>query len=427
MAGISEKTFGVEGNSFRNIPEIFWGSEREYPIDPFSGILEGFEVDDMQVARSDIWSGTEEHIPNGRNTEIRDFGRGGLFLLDREDAMKRIGDAAGKSDTDFAEALWESLNVDISEELERSADSGLPYGRSLQDLTAKFATDAFGTYCPWHAFGRSSETPWGLYLFFEKLIEWADALHQSGQFLPDPKPSLLKVFRLFWLLTYRHELFHFHVERYATRLESALRRPIYRPYVERVRTPVMNSPKWLEEALAQAVVLRSTYVRRTLGIDSHYVNSYLVPYFLTFPNGYRHFQCEDIPGGVAGAHRLLSAQIARAEIEIPKEAWNTDLSLAKSEYQGRKEDVPGYLLMQPESIGRFQLQTPRLKEVVRYIRHAGGEVNENAPGDHKRAMLNGKVFQLNYAKRDNTLDLASAKDLARILGVKVRDLNRAIA
>lgn len=267
MARVSEKTFEVEGNSFRNIPGIFWGSEREYPIDPFSGILEGFEVGDSQVVGEDF-SNDAEDIPKRRDREIRFFGRGGLFLLDRKDAMNRIGNAAGKSDTDFAEALWESLGIDISEELERSADSGLPSGRSLQDLTAKFGTDAFGTYCPWHAFGRSSETPWGFYLFFEKLIEWADALHQSGQFLPDPKPSPLKVFQLLWLVTYRHELFHFHVERYATRLESALRRPIYRPYVERVRTPVMNSDKWLEEALAQAVVLVSTYVKRTLGIDS---------------------------------------------------------------------------------------------------------------------------------------------------------------
>jgi hypothetical protein len=426
MARVSEKTFEVEGNSFRNISGIFWGSEREYPIDPFSGILEGFELEDMQVVRPDFWSDTEE-IPEGRGPEIRYFGRGGLFFLDRNDAMKHIGDAAGRSDTDFAEALWDSLGIDISEELERSAGSGLPSDRPLQDLTAKFGTDAFGTYCPWHAFGRSGETPWGFYLFFEKLIEWAAALHRSGQFLPDPKPSPLKVFQLLWLLTYRHELFHFQVELYATRLESALRHPIYRPYVECVRTPVMNSERWWEEALAQAVVLRSNYVKRTLEIDSHYVNSYMVPYFLTFPNGYRHFQCKRISGGVAGAHRLLSAQIARTEIDIPEETWNTDLSLAKSEYRIRKEAVPGYLLMRPESISRFQLQTPRLKDVVRYIRRQGGEVNENAPGDHKHATLNGQPFHLNYAKRDNTLDLASAKALARILGIKVRDLNQAIA
>lgn len=83
--------------------------------------------------------------------------------------------------------------------------------------------------------------------------------------------------------------------------------------------------------------------------------------------------------------------------------------------------------MKQQSMSRFQLQTPRLKDVVRYIRRQGGEVNENAPGDHKRATLNGQPFHLNYAKSDNALDLASAKALARILGIKVRDLNRAIA
>src|SRR5262249_34948799 len=144
---------------------------------------------------------------------------------------------------------------------------------------------------------------WGFYIFLEKLMIWAGVLHQSGQFLPDPKPTVLRVFQFLWLLTYRHEQFHFQVELYATRLESALRRPVYRPYVERVRTPVANTSQWMEEALAQAVVLRSRYVKGTLGIDARYVNSYIVPYFHTFPEGYKRFECLDIPGGVEGAHR----------------------------------------------------------------------------------------------------------------------------
>jgi hypothetical protein len=185
----------------------------------------------------------------------------------------------------------------------------------------------------------------------------------------------------------------------------------------------MNTERWLEEALAQDVALRSKYVKGTLGVDSQYVNTYIVPYFLTFPNGYKHFQCKSIPEGPTGAHRLLSAQIARAKIEIPEEQWNTDISLAKSEYSVRKEAVPAYLLMRQKWVSRFQLQTPRLKDVERFIRRAGGEINERGPGDHKSVTLNGQPFHLNRAKRGDTIDLASAKALARAMGIKVHDLN----
>jgi hypothetical protein len=232
---------------------------------------------------------------------------------------------------------------------------------------------------------------------------------------------------MLWVLTYRHEQFHFEVELYATRLESALRRPIYRPYVERVRGRVAKTDQWWEEALAQAVVLESKSVKRTLGIDAQYMKSHIVPYFRTFPEGYKRFECKGVSGGVDGAHRLLSAQIARAKIEISEEERNTDMSLAKREYSTRKDAVPGYLVFSPEAFSRFQLQTPRLKDVIRHIRRLGGEVDDHAPGDHKRAKLNGQRFQLNAAKRGDSIDLASAKDLAKVLGIKVGELNRAIA
>ncbi len=82
----------------------------------------------------------------------------------------------------------------------------------------------------------------GVYLFLEKLIEWACILHRSGQFVPIPSPALRSVFRQLWWITYRHEQFHFHVELFATQLESALRRPVYRPYVECVRIPWLRGP-----------------------------------------------------------------------------------------------------------------------------------------------------------------------------------------
>ena len=76
-------------------------------------------------------------------------------------------------------------------------------------------------------------------------------------------------------------------------------------------------------------------------------------------------------------------------------------------------------------MSRFQLQTPRLKDVERYIRSVG-DIDEHAPGDHKRAKVNGQLVQLNRAKKGNTIDLASAKALARAMDIRVSDLIRVI-
>ena len=421
----SEKTFEEEHDSFRDIERIFWEAEDEYPSDPFSGILE--ELEDEQRVVPDYFQPEPAAVHSARKqpVDIRPLGQTRLLRLSRGHSVDSIGKAAAGSDAQFADSFWDLLGIDVQEELERLAGENLPADEAaLQALTAKFGTDAFGTYCPWHAFGNSTETPWGIYMFPEKLFEWAGALHRSGLFLPDPKPPILKVLQLLWLLTYRHELFHFHVELYATRIESSLRRPIYRPYVERVRALVANTSEWWEEALAQAVVLKSTMVMRKLGIDLKYMKAYVVPYFRTFPEGYKQFECKSV-GGEHLAHRILSAQIARAQVSIHERERNTGLSVAKDEYRASHKSVPGYFVFRPEFISRFQLQTPRLRDVERYIRSVG-KLDEHAPGDHKRAKVNGQVVQLNRAKHGDAIDLASAKALAGALGIRVFDLIRVI-
>ena len=104
-----------------------------------------------------------------------------------------------------------------------------------------------------------------------------------------------------------------------------------------------NTSIWWEEALAQAVVLKSTTVKRTLQINSKYMNAHLVPYFRTFPEGYKQFECKSV-GGDDVAHRIFSAQIARAQVSIPEREINTGVSLAKNEYRARNTSVPGYFV-----------------------------------------------------------------------------------
>jgi hypothetical protein len=120
MVQLSKRTFQAEASSFRNIDRIFWGSEREYPIDPFSGIVEKSEFEDLETQTpDDLW--ISDAPPADSEAGIRRFGRGGLFYLEHADPIRRIGDAAGKADAEFEEAFWESLGIDISEELERYA------------------------------------------------------------------------------------------------------------------------------------------------------------------------------------------------------------------------------------------------------------------------------------------------------------------
>jgi hypothetical protein len=423
MARRSLKTFQEERTGFQGIERIFWDSEHDYPLDPFNGILSGSE-DDTVGYRAPGYSRDPYPAGPGRRVTV---GPGGLLILHDNDAVEQITEAAKNSDAEFIDAFWRTLGIDIEEELAVRAESQtLSDEGKARSLTAQFGTEAIGTYCPWHAYGESARTPWGIYILLDRFFDTVCDLYTSGEFFPAPKPLLVSVIRFLWWTTYRHELFHFHVEVFATRLESALRTPFYRPYVELVRARVVNTPECWEEALAQAVVLESRMVKQNAGINSKYMKEYVVPYFRTFPDGYRHFECLSV-GGPEAAHRLLSAQIARAKIDLPKHECNTGLSLAKNEYSSDHRSVPGYLMFRQTSwMSRFQLQTPRLRDVTRYIKRIGGEIDENAPGDHKRVRLRGQTTQLNKAGQSNVADLASMKSLARLMGITVFDLVKAI-
>ena len=419
----SSRTFVEEEDSFEPIPGIFWDSPYEYPEEPLSGILEG--VDYVKHFEDEAaWPVQPDDIADSHLPELWQLRGSGLSVLSRPETLHDLGKAAGQGDGEFAEAFWDHFGIDIEEELERlKSEVRDSDGSKLRALTAQFGTEAFGAYCPWHAYGDSAGTPWGIYMFFEKILDWACLLHASGKYLPEPKPPLSSVFRQLWWLTYRHELFHFHVELFATRLESALRRPIYRPYVEFVRSRVARTPEWWEEALAQAVVIKSRMVKRALGIGAAEMKTYIVPYFRTFPEGYNRFECLNVPGGVAGAHRILSAQIARACITIPVGERTTAISLAKDENRTKDDSVPGYLVLRPAFRSRFQLQTPRLRDTLRHVERFG-RVVPGGKGDHYKVEIGGQKIDINIAKTGNTIDLASAKALARAMGIKVFDLNR---
>jgi hypothetical protein len=130
---------------------------------------------------------------------------------------------------------------------------------AIADLTAKFGTDALGTYLPYHNFGLSYATPWGIYLFLEQLLFWSVRLAERALVL-GIRLSNADAVALAFYSVFRHELFHFHVERFAVREEVIYRKPIYLPYNHNVFSQITPGEEWLEEYLAQACVIEGSLV-----------------------------------------------------------------------------------------------------------------------------------------------------------------------
>jgi hypothetical protein len=398
----SRKTFGEEFKSVQSIPRVFFDSEAEYGkvADPPFRSLQSQKIYSAPDTFSDA-DRSENHIE-------------GTDYFFQAVPIERLYKAAQRSERKMADAILEELGIDFDSAVEivggevRDANGAMNYD---------FGTEAFGTYLPWHAFVRSSRTPWGMYLFLDKLIHWAVRIHLFSASLPSPKPSVTAIFNLLFVAVVRHELFHFHVERFALRQEVIQRMPVYRPYVEQVKSQVRQTDRWLEEALAQAVVLESRRVSNKAGFDRETIKKILIPEFKKFPAGYGQFECESW-GGPANAHRLFGSQIVTAQ-EHPGFIV-TDLAVPKVEYQADVKVVPGYIAVNKRVFGQFQLATPKDRAFERWLRSERYPVDERAPGDHKTIYIGKQKVQLNY--NNGHVDWASLKAVAKVIGVGPRDL-----
>jgi hypothetical protein len=149
--------------------------------------------------------------------------------------------------------LASELGIEVGELL-AEARGRTTGGTYVAEAVADFGTEAFATYLPWHMYARSRRSPWGMYFYLEPIVEWAADMQKRssahGLTLDDSQ-----ALRLAFFACYRHELFHFHVESFCVRQEVLTTRPVYRPYDRNVFQKTANTDQWLEEALAQAVVL----------------------------------------------------------------------------------------------------------------------------------------------------------------------------
>jgi hypothetical protein len=278
---------------------------------------------------------------------------------------------------------------------------------------AVFGSEALASYLPWHIYALSKRTPWGIYLFAEPLLLWGHALTQTAKACGFTF-SYAQGLSLAVQVAFRHELFHYHVERFAIRSEVLGRRPVYLPYRSSVFIPTANSPDWLEEALAQAVVLRSRLVsKRVFGLPKRKWKPVLDVEFAKFGAGYRDHECVKF-GGVDKAHLLLAAQIQTASIS--PSFTSTKQFTPKEEYSTSYKQVPGYIMSAPSLLSQFQLAGPNKRMWDRFAKANG--VSPQIPsgvGDHKEARFGRQKVQINYNK-NGEMDLASLKAAKRMIG-----------
>jgi len=350
-----------EMQNIGSIPGVLWTKEQAARQGPPTWPVHEYGFDRIPPGRETDVPGTvnKPRVPVAPVSEASMFGADVLVIPGFDGRVVSV-------DTNWiSQSRWEEpdealannvLGLDVAGAVEAvGADRGQVRAR-VAAATAKLGTDAFGTYLPWHRYANSPTTPWGVWFFLEPLLWWAADLcavgARSGLVL-----DARQAFNLAFCVTYRHELFHFHVERFAIRQEVLLRKPIYLPYDREVfsHPRIVGTKHWLEEALAQATVLESSWLYKRVGLAKGGLHVFLAEQFRHFGGGYGDFECES-KGGPERAHGLLAAQIIRST-RFPRIPV-TKLATPKQERSAAPGLVPGYLAFTPRIVGRFQLPIP---------------------------------------------------------------------
>jgi hypothetical protein len=229
--------------------------------------------------------------------------------------------------------LGNAMNSQLSEEL-------------VQNLFVNMGSEAFGMYLPMHRFFKNKRNGWGIYLFPEIIGPHARRLHEKFKDVISFQ-HLLEYF--IWCI-YRHELFHFHTEHFATGMEVLMRQPYYLNYQNNIYRKFAMTEDWLEEALAEASVLESRLVANRIGLTAK-LRKKIYKYDLDqMPPGYRDYHCKKY-GGPKEAHKCLAAQIIHLTKASPKP---TLINTIKRDFGQDDKKVPVYMVTGFRSIRRVQ-------------------------------------------------------------------------
>jgi len=189
----------------------------------------------------------------------------------------------------------------ISEEREPKEDIEYNYRINEQ------GNDFLGLYAPMHAYYENENYPWGIYLFPESIKQAALNL-QRNPILPfHPLQDYIK---LMVYAIFRHELFHYQVEKFATQQEISQGRNLYLPYHKTVYCHYYLTEHCLEEALAEHTVHKSRFLQNQVGMNHTDVLKILETHSNSLPAGYRDYKCLKY-SNEKKAHQLLAYQICR--------------------------------------------------------------------------------------------------------------------
>jgi hypothetical protein len=239
------------------------------------------------------------------------------------------------------EEFFNSFEIDYSEYDKGELFNMDPPRNRFRRMMEEYGRDFFGLYLPFHYYLKSGK--WGIYLFVELIEQRAEELYLqqhrfSGSF---HRLHLRELKMLYYYAVYRHEFFHYQTEVFATNAEVLSEKPLYINYNRYVKQYVRNTEHWLEEALAEASVLKSTLVLRRAKLNREALNA-IYKYDLQFmPPGYRDYECKYYRGD-DNAHKYLASQIIQTRVHptsfVPKN--NT----IKKEFDHDYRKVPVYLV-----------------------------------------------------------------------------------
>lgn len=201
-----------------------------------------------------------------------------------------------------------------------------------------FGSHAFGCYLPMHKFFLNKRTPWGIYLYPEVI---GRHYHKLLLFVLKKEITYQNLLKLYIFCVYRHELFHFHTEFFATGFEVSMRKPFYKLYNEEVYERDRDTEDWLEEALAEASVLESRLVAKRAGIKKTLLKKIYKEDLKSMPAGYRDYACKKF-GGPNQAHSVLAAQILHLSEEHPVP---TSKFTIKATFNQKDIQVPVYMVL----------------------------------------------------------------------------------
>jgi hypothetical protein len=229
--------------------------------------------------------------------------------------------------------------IELSDVLDENEQAAV----EIDQLILSFGRDAFGLYLPFHYYDKC----WGIYLFkeiIESRVEFLYSIFKS-------KISLRELKQFYYYAVYRHELFHYQVERFATKAELITKNSTYKPSRD-LFTKVRNTEHWLEEALAENSVLHSRLVTHRTGIPSHLLNDIYERDLQDMPPGYKDYHCK-AHGGPIKAHNLIASQII--ENRLAPSLILPQLVSIKNEFIALDKNVPTYLVTGFNSAKRIEL------------------------------------------------------------------------